>query len=216
MGMSCCLKPTLAVKVKCAGLVSRACLLCLGLHLTAATTGAAFFICLLMAFPTAVWAEVYLNKDQALKVVLGEGCEIRYQPQRIPEAVQEELSDKGIAGLESDVADFFVCLKGGKSAGYALIDSEVGKHLPITYIVGLTPKGEISRVEIMVFREVRGWEVRERRFLDQFAGKHPGDPLEVGTTISNISGATLSSQAIARGARRAFVLWRHFYGSSSS
>jgi hypothetical protein len=65
----------------------------------------------------------------------------------------------------------------------------------------------------MEYRESRGGEVREQRFLRQFRGKRERDAIQVNNDIVNYTGATLSSQAIARGVKKALALAHLFYGS---
>jgi hypothetical protein len=158
--------------------------------------------------------QVYLTKEQALNLVFGTECEQHYEPRDITPDIHEKLSDAGLDNDQLKTAYFFRCSAHDKDTGFALIDAEVGKHLPITYIVGISPDGKVTRVEMMVFREVRGWEVRERTFMGQFEGKSEQDDLKVGSGIRNVSGATLSSQAVAKGVKRALFLWDMFYGKS--
>ena len=156
-------------------------------------------------------AEVYLTKDQALDLVLGVDTEHLYDPKLIDSGLHEQLEEKSLGGEDSTKANFFVAKKDGQVSGYALIDEEIGKHLPITYIVGISTEGKITRIEMMIFREVRGWEARERTFLQQFEGRRERNELKVGQEIRHVSGATLSSKAIAKGAARALFLWEYFY-----
>ena len=58
----------------------------------------------------------------------------------------------------------------------------------------------------MVYREAYGGEVRDRRFLQQYKGKQLKDPLLPYRDIQNISGATLSVEAIGRGSKKALAL----------
>src|SRR5262252_5132614 len=58
----------------------------------------------------------------------------------------------------------FVATTQGKVDGYAVIDDEKGLHQPITFATRLSPRGMVERVEIMVYREPRGDEVRDPRF----------------------------------------------------
>jgi hypothetical protein len=78
-------------------------------------------------------------------------------------------------------------------------------------MVGMTPEGEVLDVAVMVFRESRGWEVKEKRFLRQFHNKRASDPIQIDRDIINYSGATLSSKAIARGVKRALLLLQELY-----
>lgn len=171
---------------------------------------------LVFSVAAPVTAEVYLTKEQALEVALPKDCKPRYDPQTITAELAEKLSAAHLLGEEQKQAHFFVCESQGLAKGYALIDSEIGKHLPITYVVGLSAQGKVTRVEMMVFREVRGWEAREHKFLQQFEGKAPNDEFKLGDQISNVSGATLSAASMTRGVKRALLLWQNFYGGKNS
>jgi Na+-translocating ferredoxin:NAD+ oxidoreductase RnfG subunit len=94
---------------------------------------------------------------------------------------------------------------------YAMILNEIGKEQYITFIVGITPDFRVERVALMVFGESRGGEVRDARFTNQFRGKRSSDRLVVGADIIGITGATLSSQALCRGAKKALVICEALY-----
>ena len=161
-------------------------------------------------------AEVYLTKDEALDLVLGSECEMKYERRKLDASLLEQLDELGLANEELTEANFFICSKDGAVSGYALIDSEVGKHLPITYIVGISPEGKVSRVEMMVFREKIGWEAKARSFMQQFEGKDPNDKLKLGSPIRHVTGATISSRSVTKGVNRALFLWNHFYGQTKT
>ena len=89
--------------------------------------------------------------------------------------------------------------------------NEIGKTEPITFMVGINDQGKVTEVVIMVFRENRGWEVKEKRFLNQFKNKTVHSPIRVEEDIINYTGATLSSKAVARGVKRALALVNALY-----
>jgi Na+-translocating ferredoxin:NAD+ oxidoreductase subunit G len=82
----------------------------------------------------------------------------------------------------------------------------IGQSLPITFAVGVKQDGTLQDVQVMVYREPHGDEIRERRFRAQFAGKKLQDPLVVGKDIDAISGATISSASAAYAARKGLAL----------
>lgn len=90
----------------------------------------------------------------------------------------------------------FTAHKGEDALGYAVVLEEIGKHRPITSIVGVTPDGKVRDVAVMVYREAYGGEVGSRRFLDQYPGRTSSDPLTA--RIKNVAGATLSVAALNR------------------
>lgn len=102
---------------------------------------------------------------------------------------------------------FYVATSGGHIDGYAFIDEEKGEHLPITFAVKLSPEGKVMRQEIVVYREARGDEVRDEKFRAQFVGKSARDAIETDQDIQVVSGATISSRAMAVGVKRALVLF---------
>lgn len=101
---------------------------------------------------------------------------------------------------------FYIAKTGDNVDGYAILDEEQGQHLPITYGVKFSPRGAALRMEIVVYRERYGDEVRDARFREQFTGKTAADPLRAGEDVVAVSGATISSNAMAVGVRRCLVL----------
>lgn len=108
--------------------------------------------------------------------------------------------------LPKNAYTFYIAKSGETIDGYAILDEEPGQHLPITYGVKMSPRGTVERHEIMVYRERYGDEVRDSRFREQFVGKSAADPLRPGEEVVAVSGATISSRAMALGVRRCLVL----------
>ena len=61
-----------------------------------------------------------------------------------------------------------------------------------------------------MYREARGDEVRDLNFRKQFVGKTATDPIAPDRDIAVVSGATISSRAMAVGVKRALVLFELF------
>jgi Na+-translocating ferredoxin:NAD+ oxidoreductase subunit G len=92
--------------------------------------------------------------------------------------------------------------KDQKRLGYAILDQQIGLHEDIDYGVRFGVGGAVERVEIMVFREPYGDQVRGERFRNQFVGKTANDPMVAGQDIVIVSGASYSSKALALGIKR--------------
>src|SRR5262249_43494832 len=90
----------------------------------------------------------------------------------------------------------FTARKGDETLGFAVVIEEIGKHRPITSIVGVRPDGKIKDVAGMIYREADGGEVRQRRFLDQYSGRDASSGFT--GKIRNVAGATLSVDALNR------------------
>lgn len=86
--------------------------------------------------------------------------------------------------------------------GWFIVDEVVGKHDFIPFALALDANGSVKSVEILEYREAYGGDVRNPKWLAQFAGKRNGATLQLTQDIQNISGATLSSKHITDGVRR--------------
>lgn len=87
----------------------------------------------------------------------------------------------------------------------AWILEEIGRDKPIT--VGLIVKDKkIEQLNVLIFRESRGWEVKYPFFTDQFKESSLTIDNELDRNIDGISGATLSVHALTKLARLALYL----------
>jgi Na+-translocating ferredoxin:NAD+ oxidoreductase RnfG subunit len=81
----------------------------------------------------------------------------------------------------------------------------------MTYMVGITPSGKVSQVEMLIYRESRGADIRKPRFMYQYKGKQSDDPIRINRDIINITGATMSVRSASAGVKRALVLTEELY-----
>jgi thiamine biosynthesis lipoprotein len=162
-----------------------------------------------VAVPAA--AEIYLNEAQALAVIFGERAIVRREQKSLDEPLRAKLERASNLRFPESTYTFFIATQAGQAEKYAIQMNETGKSEPITFMVGMSPEGKVTEVAIMVFRENRGWEVKEKRFLNQFHGKTLHNAIRVNEDIINYTGATLSSKAVARGVKRALFLLDAFY-----
>lgn len=88
----------------------------------------------------------------------------------------------------------------GETIGTVFVDNVKGKARPITYLMAFDMQGAIVGLEILRYRESHGGEIQSPMFREQFKGKSHRNALTLGKDIRNISGATISSRAVTRGA----------------
>jgi hypothetical protein len=100
----------------------------------------------------------------------------------------------------------FTLSRAGATLGFVVVVEEIGKHRPITYAVAIEPGGSVHDLAVLAYREAYGGEIRERRFLKQYARKTLTDRMQPYGDIRNISGATLSVEATGRAARKAIAV----------
>jgi hypothetical protein len=169
------------------------------------------FISLLAWIPLLAWSQegIFLKQEEAPKAVFPEATsfvrKVIPSTAELKEKIRARMG-KTKTSMWEDSYVTFVAKKGESILGYAAIVEEIGKHRPITFIVGVGTNGKIRDAALMVYREPYGGEVRDRRFLQQYKGKDLKDPLLPYRDIQNITGATLSVEAIGRGSKKALAL----------
>ncbi len=118
--------------------------------------------------------------------------------------IKKELKEevKNILGHDINVVRIRYWNDGSKTAW---ILEETGRDKPIT--VGIVVKDQkIAQINVLVFRESRGWEVKYPFFTDQFKESSLIEENKLDRKIDGISGATLSVNALTKVARLALYL----------
>ena len=150
--------------------------------------------------------DVYLTPEEAAKLMFPDSDHIRDEVITLSPEQKKLIQERIGWNFPETSFDFFIGETKGKIDGWALIQNTIGKHKPMTYMVGVDPQGEVLNVEVLVYRESRGSEVRKKRFNYQYQGKTPYHPIRINRDIINISGATMSVRSMSAGVKRSLVL----------
>ncbi|MCS7244726.1 MAG: FMN-binding protein [candidate division WOR-3 bacterium] len=149
-------------------------------------------------------AQVFLKKEEAIKLAFKE-CKIDSFILTLDKNIKQELKNRKMPlPLRDTLIFYFGCDK------VALIDDIIGKHLPITYMVTLKKNGKVDFVEILVYRESYGGEIKNKNFLIQFEDKSINDSLRPKKEIKNIAGATISVNSITYAIKRTLFLYENY------
>ncbi len=89
---------------------------------------------------------------------------------------------------------------------------KIGKELPITagFVIS---ENQVEQFKVLVFRESRGWEIRNDFFTEQFDGAHLTTKNKLDRPIDNITGATMSVNAMKKLSRMALYLHKQVLSS---
>ena len=157
-----------------------------------------------------VCAAEYLSVEQAQKLMFGNEASFEKADVKINRAAKKAI--KAASGVDVDrrVLPTWKVFDGGNLSGFFIIDEVIGKHDYITYAIALSPIGEIKQLEILVYRENYGYEVRNPRWRAQFVGHDSKTTLDLGEEIKNISGATMSCRHITEGVNRVLATYDLF------
>lgn len=156
-------------------------------------------------------AEIFLTEDEALKLMFPTSERIRKDLIRLTSEKKTQIEERIGWKFPEEFFEVFIGETGEQVDGYALIQNTIGKHKHMTYMVGVDAQGRVSNVELLVYREARGSEVRTKRFNVQYEGKTVHDPVRINKDIINITGATMSVRSISAGVKRVLVLVDEFY-----
>ena len=152
--------------------------------------------------------QVYLTKKQAFKVAFPEADTIEKERQWLTDVQKQAIEELCLQTIKETRFTFYVGKKNSKPMGYMLIDNIIGKSFPITFYTLLNIDGTVRGVEIMVYREPQGWEVRNESFRNQFFGR---DSSSDSREIHSITGATLSVNALRTGVYKALAAYKILY-----
>jgi len=151
---------------------------------------------------------VYLTKKQAFEVAFPGAEKIDKERKWLTTKQIKDIEELCMQKIKETRFTFYVGIKNDKPMGYLLIDNIIGKSFPITFFTLLNIDGTVRDVEIMVYREPRGWEVRNQSFLNQFFGR---DSSSDSREINSITGATLSVNALRTGVYKTLAAYKVLY-----
>jgi Na+-translocating ferredoxin:NAD+ oxidoreductase RnfG subunit len=145
----------------------------------------------------STFAVQYLTIEQAQQAIFP-GKKFSAAPVKLTATQKSAIEKKSHVRVLKDEQQVWR-VRGG---GWFIVDEVVGKHDFITYAVGLNADGSVKQIEVMVYRETYGYEIRHDKWRAQFAGKNATSALKLDDDIKNISGATLSCRHITDGVKR--------------
>ncbi len=166
----------------------------------------------LLLAPGGLHAQAYLSREQAKAILLPGVSSAR----TVSLTKKQRKQIESACGVEvvSDELDAWKSAKGD----WLIFDTVEGRYEAIDIAVAISGEGEVRGVEILTYREIYGYEVRSPKWRRQFHGKTAESKLKLDKDITNISGATISSQSITRGVKRLLHTWelvlRHLPNSS--
>lgn len=117
--------------------------------------------------------------------------------------------------LSSSVQAVYTIYKDGKTAGAVIeISESSGYGGAITMMVGITGEGTVSSLEIVSHSETAGLgaNIEKEEFRSRFKGVY-GEAV-IGENVDALSGATISSKAVASGVNKALSAYALLYSEA--
>jgi thiamine biosynthesis lipoprotein ApbE/Na+-translocating ferredoxin:NAD+ oxidoreductase RnfG subunit len=169
-------------------------------------TGALALIGWAMLPPLPALAITYLTPEEAAVRLLPEADAWREEALTLTPEQRQEVEQRLGSKIRDTRYAVWIASRQGEPAGYGVVLNVIGKEQPITFMVAVSPSGVILGIEVLIYRESQGAEVRAASFMRQFVGKTLEAPLKLHRDIDSISGATLSSRSTTFAAKKALAL----------
>ena len=116
----------------------------------------------------------------------------------------ESIETLARAKVGSRVVSYYVSRSSAGVSGVAFFDRQIVRDMPVSFMVAVKPSGEVDRVEILSFDEPADY-LPPLRWLQLYRTSRLSDDLAIGRSIPHITGASLTSQAMNDGVRRALA-----------
>lgn len=150
--------------------------------------------------------EVLASEAEALAAIFPDADSAQPGLLRVETAIAADLHARLGWEIRDTAFVFYRIFEAGQPLGWAVVGEEKGKYRPITYMAGIDTTLRIVDVRVLIYRESRGGEIRHTRFLKQYRGKSLESPLRINRDIVNITGATISVNALNVGVRKALAV----------
>lgn len=148
------------------------------------------------------YAKTYLTPAQAKALIFG-----NVKASKIPVVLTKEQKKAIKSASKVRVNNVVLSVYKTSSGDWLIFDQIIGKHENIDMAFGLTKAGKVKGLEVLVYRETYGHEVRGDKWRTQFHGKDHTEHLKLDKQIKNISGATLSCSHVTDAINRWTKTW---------
>jgi hypothetical protein len=148
-----------------------------------------------------------MTQEQALRLAFPQGARVERRTAYLDESHLERA--RALAGreaeVESTVVSYYVGFDGDRPLAAAYFDAHRVRTLPEVLIIVVDPEGRLRRVQLVRFAEPPEY-APPVRWLGQFLDRVLNDDLSERRGIAGITGATLTTRAVTRAARRVLAV----------
>lgn len=144
----------------------------------------------------------YLTEEEAAGILFPGETVADASLDLTPEQMEQISSASGVPVFRARVR-----AQRASGGGWLFFDEAMGKHESFDIALALNADGSVKGIEILLYREEHGFEVRDEKWRAQFIGKTADNPLKMYRDIQKMSGATFSSKGVSESVRRLLHTW---------
>ena len=168
--------------------------------------GLTILILYITVFPYFLIGCIREDAEELIFSTYGEDIQVDFKKWNPPQEIKIYSEKKARSRFMFDHVYVWKISESNSLVGVAILDNVLGKSLPITYLTCFNMDGQLINAHIVKYREDYGYEVGNRRWLNQFLGLIASSDYKVGKNIDGISGATISVNSVTRGINRSAII----------
>lgn len=173
----------------------------------------AVLLCLIVAAmalgPGSLRGQVLLTQEEALELAFPPPTEVERRSAFLDESQLTRI--RRLAGddvsVDQSVVTHYVGRRGDQPAGVAYFDVHRVRTMREVVMVLVSPDATVERIEVLRFAEPPEY-MASGEWIAQLEGEALDPDLRLGRDIINMTGATLTSEALTRAARRVLAIHR--------
>ncbi len=166
---------------------------------------ALFSLLLWLPAAGAAAAPVYSTREEALARAFPPPATIERKTFFLTVPQRERAAQQARAEIHTGLVVAYTGRKGAQALGTAYFDTHPVRTLTETILVTVLPDGSVGGVEVVAFGEPEDYLPRPA-WLSLFRHRKLDAELAVGRGLAHVSGATLTTRAIAAAVRRVLAI----------
>ncbi len=168
--------------------------------------GLTILILYVTVFPYFLIGGIREDAEELIFSTYGEDIQVDFRKWNPPQEIKIYSEKKARSRFMFDHVYIWKISESNSLVGVAILDNVLGKSLPITYLTCFNMDGQLINAHIVKYREDYGYEVGNKRWLNQFIGLGINSDFIIGKNIDGISGATISVNSVTRGINRSSII----------
>jgi len=168
--------------------------------------GLTILILYITVFPYFLIGGIREDAEELIISTYGEDIQVDFKKWNPPQEIKIYSEKKARSRFMFDHVYVWKISESNSLVGVAILDNVLGKSLPITYLTCFNMDGQLINAHIVKYREDYGYEVGNKRWLNQFIGLGINSDFIIGKNIDGISGATISVNSVTRGINRSSII----------
>lgn len=157
--------------------------------------------------PGAAAAKVLLSQKEALALAFPGRTKVERRTAFLTDAQAAAAEKEAGTKIDSRVWTYYVGTSSAGAAGTAYFESHKVRTMNEAFMVVVNPDATVRFIEILSFAEPDEYQA-PKKWLKQFEGKPLDEDLLLRRGLRNITGASITSDAVTRGVRRVLAVHR--------